>query len=195
MRLVTLGLVAAVACASAGGRVATGPSAPASDGSVASLPGLPAGILPGYVIHVTQLTSAALSTDSLDPSSLDVLLSQAGLQAGTQTRFTARGKRLTEVVARVLRFGSAAGADAYLVWLRAHAVDLLGSRTRGATPPGFPGAIAIRHGPSGCCTKDTFQYFAAWTRGGYAFTLLIGGPAAGPRTATPLAHKLDASLP
>jgi hypothetical protein len=151
--------------------------------------------MPRYVIHVSQLTPATLATDALDPQSLDALLSQAGLQAGTQTRFTARGRRLTEVVARALRFSSASGADAYLAWVRTHAVDLLGARTLAAVPPDLPGAIAMRHGPNGCCTKDTFQYFVAWTRGAYAFTLLVGGPSAARSSATPLAEKLDASVP
>jgi len=197
-----LGLVVLVACAPGTGHDASAPPVapatpilPTSHGSdAAALPGLPAASLPGYVIDVTRLDIAALSTDALDPPSLEALLAGAGFEAGAQRRFTARGKRLTEVVARVLRFRSADGAGAYLAWLRAHGADLLGARARAADPPRFPNAIAYSHGPSGCCTKDTFQYFAAWTRGSYALTLLVGGPGAGRQSAVPLAEELDARV-
>ncbi len=191
-----LGLVLVAACASGGGygQGSSGPSAsPTSDGSTGTaLPGLPADTLPGYVFNATRLDTATLSTDALDPASLESLLTGAGFETGTERRFTARDKRLTEVVARVLLFRSADGAVAYLAWLRTHGADLLGSHTREADPPSFPGAIAFSHGPSGCCTKDTFQYFAAWTRGPYALTLRVGGPDAGRRSAVPLAEELDA---
>ena len=146
------------------------------------------------MIHVAQLDPATLSTDALDPSSLETVLTGAGFEAGTERRFTARGKRITEVVARVVRFRSAEGAGAYLAWLGMHGADLLGSRTRATDPPDLPSAIAFAHGLSGCCTKDTFQYFAAWARGAYVLTLRVGGPGAGLRSAAPLAKALDAQV-
>lgn len=191
-----LGLVVIAACASGRGygQAASAPStSQTSDGAVAIvLPGLPASTLPGYVVNVTQLDAATLSTDALDPPPLEALLSEAGFETGTERRFTARDKRLTEVVTRVLLFRSADGARTYMAWLRAHGADLLGSRARTADPPYFPGAIAYSHGPNGCCTKDTFQYFAAWTRGPYSLTLRVGGPGADRRSAVPLAEELDA---
>jgi hypothetical protein len=180
----------AVACGSGG---AAAQVSPTSNPSTAThLPGLPSRTLPGYVIHVMQLDPATLSTDALDPPSLEAVLTGAGFEAGTEKRFTARGKRVTEVVARVVRFKSAEGARMYLEWLGAHGADLLGSRTRTTDPPDLPTAIAFSHGLSGCCTKDTFQYFAAWARGPYVLTLRVGGPGAGLRSAAPLAEALDA---
>jgi hypothetical protein len=156
-----------------------------------ALPDLPASALPGYVVHETPLDAAAVSTDALAPEDLLGLLDDAGFRVGLERRFTARAKPLTEVVARVLRFGSAEGARSYLGWIRDHGVDLLGSRTEPSTSPGVAGAVSFAHGVSGCCTKDTFQYLSAWTRGPFAVTLRIGGPHAGARTARPLAAALD----
>lgn len=191
-RWAILGLIMLVACASRGAAAQVSPTS--NPPAATHLPGLPSGTLPGYVLHVAQLDPAALSTDALDPASLEAVLTDAGFEAGTEKRFTAREKRVTEVVARVVRFRSAEGADAYLAWLGTHGADLLGSRTRTAEPPNLPSAIAFSHGLSGCCTKDTFQYFAAWTRGPYVITLRVGGPGAGLRSAAPLAEALDAQV-
>jgi hypothetical protein len=187
-----LGLVAAVACASGGAAAQISPTS--SPLTAIQLPGMPSGALPGYVIHEAPLDPATLSTDALDPSSLEAVLTGAGFEAGIEKRFTARGKRITEVVARVVRFRSAEGARTYLAWLETHGADLLGSRMRATDPPDLPSAIAFSHGLSGCCTKDTFQYFAAWARGPYVLTLRVGGPGAGLRSAAPLAETLDAQV-
>jgi hypothetical protein len=174
----------------AGSPVAVTPT-PTPSVDASTLPDLPASALPGYVVHETALDVATISTDALAPQELRALLGDAGFRVGLERRFTARAKPLTEVVARVLRFGSAEGARSYLGWIRGHGVDLLGSRTRPSSDPGVAGAVSFAHGVSGCCTKDTFQYFSAWTRGAYAVTLRIGGPHAGARTARPLAAALD----
>jgi hypothetical protein len=191
--VVALALVAS--CASGGGGSTSGTVPPASGGSAASdLPILPADALPGYVVHVSDLDAATLSADALDPASLDVVLAGAGFETGIERRFTARWKPVTEVVARALRFASADGASAYLAWLRTHGADVLGSQAQVSDPPSLADAIAFTHAPCTSCTKDTGQYFAAWTHGRYALTLMIGGPRAGRSTATPLAEELDARV-
>jgi hypothetical protein len=186
-------LVLAAGCASGG---VPGPSGnpdapPSSVPAVARLPELPGAALPGYVVHDTSLDATAVSADALDPPSLLAVLTGAAFRSGAERRFTAREKPLTEVVTRVILFGSPEGARTYLAWIGSHGADLLGSRTEAARGPGFPGSVAFSHGVSGCCTKDTFQYFAAWIRGAYALTLRVGGPRAGPRTAMPLALAFD----
>jgi len=187
-------LIALVACGSHGVTTTSVSPPTSSNAETIPPPGLPAEVLPGYVIRDSTVDAALLSADALDPGSLQALLTGAGFEVGSERRFTARGKRLTEVVARVLRFRSARGATVYLTWLGAHGVDLLGSRTQPAEPPDLPGAVAFSHGVSGCCTKDTYQYFLAWTRGPYTATLLVGGPAAGPGSALPFANDLDARI-
>lgn len=191
-----LGLIVLTACAADEGRVPSAPpSSVAIDVPVASdLPGLPRAALPGYVVHTSTLDAAGLSADALDPTSLEALLAGAQFEVGREGRFTSPAKPLTTVVARVLKFGSPEGALGYLEWLRTHGRDLLGSQTQSTEPPGLPEAIAFSHDPCISCTKDTFWYFAAWTRGSYAITLRAGGPHAGLSTAAPLADELDARV-
>ncbi len=133
----------------------------------------------GYVTRLTPIDAASLAAEALDAPALASVLTGAGFEGGVERRFTARARPLTEVDARVLRFGSAEGSAAYVAWFASHGRDLLGSRARSTDPPSVPGAVAFRHGVSGCCTKDTFQYVAAWTRGPYAITLRVSGPARG----------------
>ena len=192
--VVTLALTLGCISAGCSKDPATGP--PASVASAGSdLPILPSDALPGYVVHASGLDAATLAADALDPASLDVVLTGAGFETGIERRFTARWKPVTEVVARALRFASADGATAYLTWLRAARSGRPGLRKRQASdPPSLTDAIAFTHAPCTSCTKDTIQYFAAWTHGRYALTLLVGGPRAGRSTATPLAEELDARV-
>ena len=148
----------------------------------------------GYVTRLTPIDATSLAAEALDAPALASVLAGAGFEGGLERRFTARARPLTEVAARVLRFGSADGAAAYVAWFASHGPDFLGSRAQPTDPPDIPGAVAFRHGVSGCCTKDTFQYVTAWTRGPYAITLRVSGPAAGRRSASPLAEELDARV-
>lgn len=195
-RWAALGLIVLSACAADEAQVSSAPlSSIATAGPDASvLPSLPRAALPGYVVRVSTLDAAGLSADALDPSSLEAVLAGAEFEVGREGRFTSRAKPLTIVVARVLRFGSSAGALGYLDWLRTHGRDLLGSKTQITGPPDVPDAIAFSHDPCLSCTKDTFWYFAAWTRGPYAITLRAGGPDAGQATAAPLVSALDARV-
>jgi hypothetical protein len=171
---------------------ATSARATTSPSSSSSPPILADDALPGYVVHRSDLDVSSLARDALEPAALASLLDDAGFVGGTEARFTARREALIEVVARVLRFGDPSGAAAYLAWFERHAADLLGSETQPArVPRAVPDGVAFAHGVCGGCTKDTFQYVVAWTRGPYAITLRVGGPAAGPRAADPLAARLD----
>ena len=191
--VVTLALILGCISAACSNGSATVP--PASIAPVVSdLPILPSDALPGYVVHASGLDAATLAADALDPASLGVVLTGAGFETGIERRFTARWKPVTEVVARALRFASADGATAYLTWLRTHGADVLGSQAQASDPPSLTDAIAFTHAPCTSCAKDTIQYFAAWTHGRYALTLLVGGPRAGRSTATPLAEELDARV-
>ncbi len=186
-------VVLLIGCAPSTGDPSSEPLDDASSASQATgLPGLPDGTLPGYVVHRTDLDAEVLARDALAPAELETILDDAGFEAGLERRFTARRRRLTEVVARVLRFGDADGAAAYLAWFAAHGEDLLGSQTEPSEAPNaVDDGVAFSHGICDGCTKDTFQYVVAWTRGSYVVTLRVGGPAAGPRTASPLAAILD----
>ena len=183
------------ACASAEGQVSpSSTGSPSIQPDASGMPGLARTTLPGYVVRVSTLDAVELSADALDPSALEALLVGDGFEVGKEVRFTAPAKPLTTVVARVLRFESPTGAAGYVDWLRTHGRDLLGSKTQVADPPGPPDAIAFSHDPCLSCSKDTFWYFAAWTRGSYAVTLRLGGPRADSLAATPLADELDARV-
>jgi hypothetical protein len=193
-RWVALALVVLAACAEDQG-LSPPPSSVGIDIPEATdLPSLPRTALPGYVVHVSTLDAGDVSADALDPPSLETLLAEARFEVGRESRFTSPARPLTMVVTRVLRFGSPEGAQGYIAWLRNHGRDLLGSQTRSAQAPRLPEAIAFSHDPCISCTKDTFWYFAAWTRGAFAVTLRAGGPHAGLSTAAPLAEELDARV-
>lgn len=190
---VTIVLLTACSTGDAERSAAPGGSPTSPDPALSThVPLLPATAMHGYVTRMTSIDAAGLAGEALDAPALASVLTEAGFEGGFERRFTARARPLTEVQARVLRFGSADGAVAYVAWFASHGADLLGSQAQTTEPPDVPGAVAFRHGVSGCCTKDTFQYIAAWTHGPYAMTLLVAGPDAGRRSASPLADELDA---
>jgi len=187
---VTLTIVILTACGADESAAPPGsPSAPASPAQ--AVPTIPRGALDGYVVRSRALDATALAEASTDPAAMTTLLADAGFETGSERRFTARWKPLTEVTTQVLRFDEAGGADAYLAWLRSHGDDLLGSGAGSSTPPDLPGAVAFVHVPCSGCTKDPLQYLTVWTRGRYALILLLGGAHAGRAAATPLARDLD----
>ena len=148
----------------------------------------------GYVTRLTPIDVTSLAAEALDAPALASVLTGAGFEGGVERRFTARARPLTEVDAASCGSAPPKAPPRTSLGSRRTARDLLGSRTQPTDPPSVPGAVAFRHGVSGCCTKDTFQYVAAWTRGPYAMTLRVGGPAAGRRSASPLAEELDARV-
>lgn len=139
-------------------------------------------------------TSAALDTADLaegatDPDRLLALLNEQGFESASVRTWTGRAiDDLRHVEARSLRFGSAAGAAAYLDWVRAHPEDLVGTAEIVAERP----YLLVRHVPGGCCpNKDVRQMLAAWTDGDVAWVVALTGPGATPVVATALAHTID----
>jgi hypothetical protein len=169
-------------------------SEPATASLAPAVPMIPRDALIGYVVRSQSLDAATVAADSIDPTTVETLLANAGFDTGAERRFTARWKPLTEVKAQVLRFDDPNGADTYLSWIRSHAGDLLGSAAETSRPPDLPGAVAFVHVPCSGCTKDPLEYLSAWTRGRYTLILLLGGSDAGRSAATPLAHDLDARV-
>ena len=92
----------------------------------------------GYVTRLTSIDTAGLASEALDASALAAVLTEAGFEGGVERRFTARARPLTEVVGRVLRFGSAEGAAAYIAWFASHGPDLLGRRRSRPIPRTSP---------------------------------------------------------
>ena len=155
---------------------------------------LPRDALTGYVVRSEALDANSIAADTVDPSAVHAILSTTGFETGVERTYTAHWRPLTEVSARVLRFGDPSGAKAYLAWLSANAGELLGPDAQVSPPPELPGAVAFVHRPCDGCTKDPLQYVSAWTRGPYTLILLLGGARAGRAAATPLARDLDARV-
>ncbi len=148
--------------------------------------------VPSSRTHVETVDIQLLAEEARDPASLATLLDEEGFASGRQRTFANPKGEVRLVVARVLRFENATGAEAYVLWLQEHASDRLGS-VEAAEPPEILGAFAVAHTPSGCCpNKDMSWYLAAWTRGGYALSLLVGGSEADPAFVEELSAALDA---
>jgi hypothetical protein len=186
-------LVMLAGCGASATTVPPGASTSSVSGA-GTLPMLPRDALTGYVVRSQALDANSIAVDTADPSAVQAILSTTGFQTGVERRFTAHWRPLTEVSARVLRFGDPSGAKAYLTWLRANSGELLGPDAQISAPPKLPGAVAFVHRPCDGCTKDPLQYVSAWTRGPYALILLLGGAHAGRAAATPLARELDARV-
>jgi hypothetical protein len=153
---------------------------------------LPATAVPGSQTRIEMVDIRSLTEEARDPASLAALLEDEGFASGRQRTFANPRGEVRLVVARVLRFEDDAGAEAYVRWLHEHASDQLGS-VEAAEPPRIPGSFAFAHTPGGCCpNKDMSWYLAAWTRGGYALSLLIGGSEADPAFVEELSAELDA---
>ena len=116
------------------------------------LPRPPGPAMLGYV-SVDVDRHAGLASEALDASALAAVLTEAGFEGGVDRRFTARARRLTEVVGRVLRFGSAEGADGTSRGSRTTAPTSR-SEAKPAIPRTSP-APSLPTGLSGCCTKDS----------------------------------------
>ncbi len=173
-----LGLVLAIALAGCG-----------SPGRPVAVPTFPASALPDLRTRARSLTPQALGEET--PGLADEL-ERDGFAAGTERTFSARTGELRYVEARVLRFDSPNGAAAYVAWIRGHPDLLLGtaSHEKPLTLEGSPSVF--RHGPSGCCSKDTTLHLAVWQRGDTALSLLVGGPDDGREILSRLAEELDA---
>src|SRR4051794_32530270 len=104
----TLAVATALLVAGCGG-------ATTKDGTTA--PGVP-DFLPALPSTARTLDADVLAADSLHPDELAHVLEQAGFVIGSEREFAGRSKTFEHVVVRRLRFGSAAGAERYLAWIR-----------------------------------------------------------------------------
>jgi len=157
--------------------------------AAASVPSPPAGAVPGLQSRARSLPAATLVAEAVDHTGLARTLDRGRYTAGSEREFFGRGATFNHVTERVLRFGNAAGAARYLLWLRAHASELLGApRSVTALAPGTDG-FTFR--PKGCgCHSDTPTYLIAWRRGNDALTVLASGPGSTAKTAGALARSL-----
>lgn len=153
--------------------------------------GLPARALPDMDIEVKVLGARSVARDALDPPTLERLLDDAGYVSGRQQLFSGPGERFSLAIARVLVFGSPAGAERYIEWLRTHPDDLLGTAEM-LDPLDLPGSpFLMVHRPSGCCPKEVPIYLSAWRRGSTVLFLRASGRSADVAAVQDLAVELD----
>jgi hypothetical protein len=160
--------------------------------SASALQTLPPDALPELTSRTRSLDAEALAADALDPAALADLLAQAGFETGREREFSGKTKTFDHVVARVLRFASADGADAYLDWLRRHGNDILGRAAPAKLAPPGDSGVAFMLVRCGTCKKELPTFLAGWRRGDVVLSLLAAGSGANPNRFDDLAHDFDA---
>lgn len=161
-RLLTVGAaLAAAACGSSARPVQT----------------LPARAVPGLPSTLTALTPGFLARET-QAAPLRARLRAWGFVAGARRYFQGESRNLQLVDSRTLRFRQAAGAAAFVAFLRAHLNSYVGSfaRTRRYTAQGRSGFLAV--GQECQCHLANPTYLAAVSARGTVTWLEINGPGA-----------------
>ena len=150
--------------------------------------------LPDLTHRDRDLTTDALAADAIDRERLEEVLRNARYEGGREREFTGHTDTVDHVVARVLRFETAEGAEAYLQWLDAHTLDVVGE-TRPLDPLAV-GAAARLHElePCSTCKKQLPTLLAAWRRDATVGTLLASGRGLHRIELERLVRSVDATL-
>jgi hypothetical protein len=155
---------------------------------------IPATALPGAAAEPVELDAATLAVEAIDFAELESLLKDAGFVAGTQRLFSRNQGGRRRVLARVLAFETAGGAERYLQWLRTHADEVIGDAATNADVEIPAGGTVFEHEPDPCCHNETRIFLAVWNRGSTVFTLEVGGQAASASDVPELSTGLDAAV-
>jgi len=169
----------------------------AACGSGAAAPDpVPADALPGAAGEVVELDASFVAGDAIDFAELESILEEAGFAGGTQRVFSqSQVGRPQRSLARVLAFGDAAGAQAYVGWLEDHLDEVIGTAEL-LDPPEVPGAAFLAISQPEClCPKATPVYLAAWAKGSTVLTLEVGGKGVESADVHELVTTLDGSVP
>jgi hypothetical protein len=155
---------------------------------------IPATALPGSAAEPVPLDAATLAVDAIEFGELETLLNDAGFVAGTQRLFSRNQGGRRRVLARVLTFETAGGAERYLEWIRTHAEELIGDAVPNTDLDIAAGGTVFEHEPDPCCHNETRIFLAVWSRGSRVFTLEVGGQAARASDVPELIAELDAAV-
>jgi hypothetical protein len=176
--LLVLPLFLAAACAS-------DPVPPAGS----PLPTLPESALAGYSVRTEAVDAGSIAAELAGPGSVTPALD--GMRSGIERRFSSRRSLEQQVIARTIRFSTAAQAAHYVTWLDQHAADVLGAGPHEESVA-LAGAIAYSHDPNGCCPgKEMVWWLVAWARGVDAFQMMVGGSQVRPDVVGSLATSLE----
>jgi hypothetical protein len=148
--------------------------------STPSVATLPAHAVPGLPSTRTTLTAAFLARET-QAAPLRARLQTWGFIAGARRYFQGESRMLQLVDSRTLRFRGAAGATAFVGFLRTHLDSYVGSfaRTRRFTAQGRSGFLAVAQACR--CHLANPTYLAAVAARGTVTWLEINGPGATPR--------------
>jgi hypothetical protein len=140
-------------------------------------PALPARAIPYLDSRANTLSPAALARESGQPV-LRARLAQWGFDGGTRRYFQGESRRLQVVDSRALRFRDAAGAAAFVGFVRTHPGSFLGGAVspRPFSSRGRQG-IVLRAAPC-ACHLATPALLAVLSRGRLVTWLEINGPRA-----------------
>jgi hypothetical protein len=155
---------------------------------------IPAAALPGTAGDAVVLDAGRVATGATEPDELEKLLLDAGFEGGSERTFSkvAGGRRL--LLARVLAFETASGAQRYVTWVSDHVEELIGDADRDPALVAPAGGAVYVHEPDPCCHNDSSIFLAVWAEGASAVTLRIAGQAARAGDVTELASRLDAAV-
>jgi hypothetical protein len=145
--------------------------------STPSVATLPAHAVPGLPSTRTTLSPAFLARETQAPP-LRGQLRTWGFIAGARRYFQGESRMLQLVDSRTLRFRGAAGAAAFVAFLRTHLDTYVGSfaHTRGYTSRGRSGFLAVAQACR--CHLANPTYLAAVAARGTVTWLEINGPGA-----------------
>jgi hypothetical protein len=154
------------------------PSRPAGQTHELRLPTLPATAVPG--LHHTDrlLDESALVRESVSIADIRRQLERWGFQGGEERLFRGTSRDLTGVVSRTLQFRSAAGAAAYVRFVREHASPFLGTLGHAsAFRAGGRSGFVLTAQSCGCHNETPLLLYVA-SHGRRVSWVLINGPRA-----------------
>lgn len=155
---------------------------------------VPVGALPGTASDAVALDVQTVATDAIAFEELEMLLMEAGFTGGSQRLFSKVVGGRRRMLARVLEFETAAGAQRYVAWLSDHVEEVIGDAEVDADVDAPADGTAFVHEPDPCCHNETRTFLVVWTRGERVITLEIGGQAARASSVGELASRLDAAI-
>jgi hypothetical protein len=155
---------------------------------------IPADALPGTPGEAVALDVQAVAAAAIASGELETLLRDAGFEGGWERGFSKATGGRRRMLARVLEFENAAGAERYVRWLSDHVEEVIGDASRDPDLEAPDGGAVFVHEPDPCCHNETRIFLAIWSAGERAITLEIAGQAARASGVNELVARLDAAM-
>ena len=169
-------------------------TAPSSSAASPAVEAIPVAALPGTAGDAVALDARTAATGATEHEELETLLLDAGFEGGSERSFSKVTGGRRRLLARVLEFESAAGAERYVRWLSDHVEELIGEADLDPDLEAPGGGTVYVHEPDPCCHNDSRIFLAVWADGPRVITLEIAGQAAHASDVAELASKLDAAV-